>query len=87
MCSFVLFHVVFASKGLVARGAADVFLASVLFAMAGGVAGCGEGVGAFILFGMWARILLFGGTGRVRVGCVVGVVGFFGGTGSGGRGG
>ncbi len=44
MGALVLLHVVFSREGFVAGGAEDVFLAGVFFAVAGGVAGCGEGV-------------------------------------------
>lgn len=60
MCALVLFHVVFAREGFVACGAENVFLPGVFLAMAGGVAGGGEGVGAGVAGCMRAGIFLFG---------------------------
>ena len=58
--AFVLLHVVFPGESFSARGTIDIFLAGMLFAMARGVAGGCEGVGAFVFFGVRARIFLLG---------------------------
>ena len=60
MRTLVLLHVVFACKRFPAGGAVDVFLARVLFTVAGGVAGGGECVGAFVFFGVRTGIFFLG---------------------------
>lgn len=54
----VLLHVVLARERLVALRTKRVFLASVLFRVAGRVSGSGEEVGAADLLGHGARILV-----------------------------
>lgn len=58
----MLFHIVLASKGLVALGTESVLLASVLLGVTGGMAGCGEEVAAVVVLSQRAGILvLLGG--------------------------
>ncbi len=59
MCALVLFHVVFSGEGFVAGRAEDIFLACMLLAMTGCMAGCGERVGTGEPGGMRAGIFLF----------------------------
>ena len=66
MRALVLLHVVFAREGFIARRAVDVLLTRVLLAVAGGVAGGGEGVVAADSDGVRAGVFLlcdFGGVG------------------------
>lgn len=76
VCTLVLFHVVFPRKCFVARGTDDVFLARVFFAMAGGVAAGGEGVGAGVAGSVGTRIFFLGACTVSAIG-VVGVGGGF----------
>ena len=70
--TFMLLHVVLPGKGLVADGAADVLLASVLLAVAGSVTRSGEGVGTVVLRSVRARVLLLGRFCARAVGVPVG---------------
>ena len=63
MGALVLLHVVFAGEGFLAGGAEDVFLARVFLAVAGGVAGGGEGVGAVVADGVGAGVFFLRGWG------------------------
>ena len=72
MSALVLFHVIFSGEGFVAGGAVDVLFARVLFAVAGGVTGGGEGVGAGEACGVRTGIFLFRRWGFVGGGCGVG---------------
>ena len=56
MGTLMLFHIVFSRKGFPARGALDILLARMFLAMASGMAGCGEGVGAVVCLGVRAWI-------------------------------
>lgn len=75
MGALVLLHVVFACEGFLARGAEDVFLARMFFAVPGGVAGGGECVGAVVADGVGAGVFFLdrrgfvgGGGGGLAVG-------------------
>lgn len=65
--ALVLLHVVFPGKGLVANRTADIFLASVLLAMACGMPRSREGVGAAVFLCVGARVLLLRGLGSILV--------------------
>ena len=62
MGSSVLFHVVFASKGLVTLWAEGVFFARVLLGVTRGMARGGEIISASILLSHGTRILIFLGS-------------------------
>ena len=60
MCALVLLHIIFPCEGFVTGRAMDVFLASVFLAVARGVAGGGECVGAGISCRVRAWVFLLG---------------------------
>lgn len=64
VCAFMLFHVVFARKGLVADGAVHAFLPGVFLPMPGSMSGRGEGSLAIVRLRIWTRILVLLAGGR-----------------------
>lgn len=62
--AFMLLHVVFARKGLVADGAVHTFLPGVFLPMPGSMSGRGKGSLAIVRLRIWTRILVLLAAGR-----------------------